>query len=85
MSHTFTYRLAMMPLALRIALIRRFRSVAWACPDPARKATVTEVRLLNAQNCGDVPESTLCPEKFGPFTKSWIAIGLPGTDSVRLP
>ncbi len=78
-----------MPLGLRIAMIRRFRC-GWRgpCPDPVRaKQLVTEVRLLNATELRAMfPKARLCPEKFGPFTKSWIAIaGFPGTDSVRLP
>lgn len=72
-----------MPLAARIAMIRR-RKCGWLgpCPDPVRaRELVSEIRLMTSAELRMIfPGAQLIPERFGPFIKSWIVVdGFPAS------
>lgn len=66
-----------LPVGLRVALNRRVR-LGWmaAQPDPDRcRARVLGIRLLGRREfAGMFPDSEIRRERFGPLTKSWIAV-----------
>jgi len=66
-----------MPLALRVAIIRRWRC-GWRgpCSDPERaRELVQEVRLMTAHELQKMfPGATLLPERFCGLVKSWIVV-----------
>jgi len=65
-----------MPVAMRVALLRR-RRCGWRGPCSSvemAKALVTEVRLLTAREMRELfPGATLWRERFGGLTKSFVA------------
>lgn len=67
-----------MPLALRVAMLQRWRC-GWRgpCADPVRaRALVEEVRLMTKSELSSVfPGAKLVPEWFCGFVKSWTVVG----------
>ena len=76
--HFFFPGFQFLPLALRIALVRRFAlgyHAAIPDPDEARRAVV-EIRLLSAKEVSNLfPEATVFRERVLGLTKSFIAFG----------
>jgi len=69
-----------LPVSLRVELLRR-RRWGWRgpCPDPVEaRALVREVRLMRGAELRRLfPDSTVNPERIGPFVKSFVAVRAP--------
>jgi hypothetical protein len=72
-----------LPVALRVALVRRFQ-LGWAprMPEPERaRRYVESIRLLSGREVRSLfPDARVVPERFLGLVKSWIAFRAPRPD-----